>query len=187
MPYTPKWLKWEFWPSSLFYLPIYAKYLFYYSIRARTLGFFSAVNPFMEFGGMTTYSKYDVLKNINDAYLPKMRLLSPPFSFRSIEEMGFTYPVILKPDKGERGTGVQKIKDFNAYKSYLKKTKEAIILQECIEYPLEYGVMYYRYPSEKKGVVSSLVRKEVLFVIGDGFSSLKEFCLLYTSPSPRDA
>ena len=58
-----KLFKWEFWPTWLFYLPVYVVYL-WYSLRARTIMFFSASNPGMFMGGFVDYSKYDILKNI---------------------------------------------------------------------------------------------------------------------------
>ena len=168
-----KWLKWEFWPFWLFYIPVYFQYL-YYSIRTGSFGFFSASNPLMTFGGFSNYSKSHVLKAIHEDYIPITHLLTPPFGKSSPTDFGLSFPVIMKPDMGERGFLVEVIHTQQAYDAYLAQSKFPVVLQEFIDYPIELGVMYHRFPRENKGHITSVVRKEVLSVIGDGVSTLAE-------------
>jgi len=171
-----KWLKWEFWPYWVFYFPVFFQYL-YYSIRTASFVFFSASNPLMIFGGFSNYSKYDVLKEIDEGYIPITHLLIPPFGKSSPADYGLTFPVIMKPDMGERGFLVEKVTHQEAYDVYLAQSRFPVILQEFIDYPIELGVMYHRFPSEHKGHISSVVRKEALSVIGDGVSTLAELII----------
>ena len=168
-----KWLKWEFWPFWFFYIPVYFRYL-YYGIRAKSFGFFTASNPLMEYGGLTNYSKYNVLKHIDAQYIPVTHLISPPFKKVNLEEKKLSYPIIMKPDMGERGFSVEKIKNTQELEKYLSQSNQSILLQEFIDFPIELGIMYYRFPNQEKGTISSVVRKEVLSVTGDGTSSLAE-------------
>jgi hypothetical protein len=43
-----------------------------------------------------------------------------------------------------------------------------------VPYPNEVGIFYYRYPGEKTGRLSGIVRKEFLHVRGDGHSSIAD-------------
>lgn len=171
-----KWLKWEFWPMWLFYLPVYAVYL-WYSLRARSMPFFTASNPCMELGGFVDYSKWGVLKKIHPNYLPLGNLFSKEEKTKVpqwLVEQNLSFPLIFKPDRGERGFGVEKIDNNIQMESYLKKVDRDFIVQEYINYPLEFGVMYSRIPGEKSGHIHSLVQKEFLTVTGDGKSTLLE-------------
>jgi hypothetical protein len=171
-----KLFKWEFWPSWLFYLPIYALYL-WYSLRARTLMFFSASNPGMYMGGFVDYSKYDVLKKIPQNVVPITFLieendqqLKTVKSYLDKKEIDF--PFILKPDRGERGFAVEKIENEAELEKYLKKFRTRLVMQEYAPEKLEFGVLYYRMPDDEKGNISSVVQKVLPHVVGDGLSNL---------------
>jgi hypothetical protein len=47
------------------------------------------------------------------------------------------------------------------------------MIQEFIDYPIELGILYYRYPGEVKGHISSVAIKELLSVTGDGVSPIR--------------
>ncbi|HYV94564.1 MAG TPA: hypothetical protein VE978_22515 [Chitinophagales bacterium] len=179
-PSIPKWLKWEFWPYWFFYIPVYFLIIIH-AFRSRTLSYFTLVNPGMKLGGFSAYSKYDILRQLQKKYLPKTIL----FNHRpSVDEVlsamkteSISFPIILKPDEGERGWKVEKISDENGIREYLPDASDQLILQEYIALPEEYGVMYYRHPSQKSGTISSLMKREFLTVAGDGTSTLLELFL----------
>ncbi|MFK7899833.1 MAG: hypothetical protein AB8B61_03645 [Cyclobacteriaceae bacterium] len=172
-----KWLKWEFWPFWLFYFPVYIQYL-RLSAKAGSMGFFAAANPLMKYGGMSNYSKYNVLKEIDKEYIPKTILLTYPYRLEEVSKLGFQYPLIAKPDIGERGTGVEKIDTEEDLKNYLNKAfQQDIIIQDYCDYPIELGVMYHRIPDTAKGKITSVVRKEVLTVEGNGSDTLEQLIL----------
>lgn len=168
--------KWEFWPFWLFYTPVYILYL-WYSLRARSMIFFSATNPSMYMGGFVDYSKYDILMKIPEAVVPKTVLLDTENPLEEakdeIQAGNFQYPLILKPDMGERGFGVQKIDTEEELERYFSNFKTKTLLQEFVGLPLEFGVLYYRYPDEERGHISSVVMKSFLTVVGDGKSDLQ--------------
>ena len=169
-----KWLKWEFWPFWLFYTPVYFQYL-WLSTKAQSFVFFSASNPGMKLGGFSAYSKCDILHKIPSAYIPKTILISESDKGQQKNKLnmpGINFPFIAKPDFGERGFGVSLINDQKDLQEYLTESKGNIIFQEFIDYPLELGVMYHRYPNAKKGKITSIVIKEFLTVFGDGTSTL---------------
>src|SRR5690606_29742315 len=91
-----------------------------------------------------------------------------------LKEEGIGYPFIAKPDVGERGFLVTKVTDEAVFNQYLAAGKVDFIIQEFVELPVEAGVLYYRYPGESNGFISSLVLKEFLTVTGDGKSTLQE-------------
>lgn len=92
--------------------------------------------------------------------------------FMSASQVDF--PVILKPDIGERGWMVEKICDPDQLALYLKKIKVRFLLQEYVDYPLELGIFYVRYPGEKKGFLTSIVRKGFLSIKGNGKMTVSE-------------
>ncbi len=96
---------------------------------------------------------------------------------QKIEESGLEYPLIFKPDVGERGLLVEKIDNETDLDSYLEIIDQDFLVQEYIDLPIELGVMYYRYPNKSKGKVSSIVVKEMLSVKGDGKSTVRELVL----------
>ncbi len=132
-------------------------------------------------GGMFGESKYDVLKLIPEQLRPNTILIRYPFSYKqvlaSLYENGFKFPVILKPDLGERGFMVQRVFNEKDVEEYSKKIEADILIQELIDLDVECGVFYTRFPNERDGKVTSLVLKEMLTVTGDGISTLQELIL----------
>ncbi len=51
---------WEYWPFGIVQGPFFL-YWFWYSLRTRSLFFFSASNPSILMGGMMGESKFDVI------------------------------------------------------------------------------------------------------------------------------
>ena len=179
-----KWLKWEFWPFWFFYIPVYVKYL-WLSLKAGTMTFFTASNPLMEFGGFTDYSKYNVLKSIHKDYLPETHFLAQATLKKTkelVQRENLKFPFIIKPDKGERGFGVEKINHWQDLENYFNIPQELgdLILQEYVDFPLELGIMYSRKASENSGKITSVVLKEFLSVTGNGSSTLIE--IIETDP-----
>jgi hypothetical protein len=174
-PPIPKWLKWEFWPFWFFYIPVYFK-VACDSLRSGSFSYFTLVNPGMKTGGFTAYSKHDILRQLSPQHLPKTILFeqrpTPDEVLNRMTAEALSFPVILKPDEGERGWQVEKISDVTELRDYLAEAAPRLILQEYIDMKEEYGVMYFRFPSSPSGKISSLMKREFLSVTGDGQSSL---------------
>jgi hypothetical protein len=174
--------QWEFWPFTFFYFPILLYWL-WLSLKARSFFFFTASNPSIETGGMMGESKISILEQIPEAYLPKTFFVKSGEDLTKLKEklisFNITYPLIAKPDIGERGRMVEKIKNDQEMESYLRLIKVDFIVQEYIDYPVELGIFYVRYPDEKTGKVTSIVIKDFLKVIGDGQSTILELMKNY--------
>lgn len=166
---------WEYWPFFIVYAPVFF-YWVWLSIRARSLFFFSTANPSIDNAGFLFESKrkiYDLLPEGSypaTAYCPKGISVG---AARRLSEHGLTYPVIAKPDIGQRGMGVELLRDECQLIHYAVCSKVDFLLQEYIDYPLEIGVFYYRMPGEPKGFISGIVGKEMLSVTGDGHSTVE--------------
>jgi hypothetical protein len=138
--------------------------------------YFSTTNPCMKYGGVMGESKYKVLSMIPAQYIPKTLFITRSTSFSrilaAIKENEISYPFIIKPDVGERGKGVEMINGEPELESYLIGKTNDLLIQEYVDYALEFGILYYRIPGEKKGRITSAVQKGFLTISGDGKSSL---------------
>ena len=153
----------------------------WYALKERSLIYFSASNPSILTGGMMGESKFEVLNLVPTEVKPKMALVKLPSTHEQVLEVmkknGFTFPVIFKPDLGERGWMVRKINNDQQIDQYLSEIKIDFILQELVDLPLEFGVFYVRFPNEENGVVNSITAKEFLSIDGDGKKTIQELIL----------
>ena len=168
---------WEYWPFGIIQAPIFL-YWIGYALKERSLLYFSASNPGILTGGMMGESKFDVLSLVPDAVKPKTILIKLPATrahvLEAITKNAFTYPIIFKPDQGERGWMVRRINNEQEIDQYLAEIKIDFIIQELVDLPLEFGVYYVRFPSEANGFVNSITAKEFLCVEGDGKKPLQQ-------------
>jgi hypothetical protein len=171
---------WEYWPFGIIQLPVIV-YFFWLALKARSFVFFSASNPGITMGGMFGESKYEVLKKVPEQYTPVTALINMPSDKKQIigfmNQNGLQFPVIFKPDLGERGFMVKRIDSEKDVEQYLTKMKYTFVVQELIDLPLEFGVFYLRFPNQTQGRVTSVVMKEMLSVHGDGVSNLRQLIL----------
>ncbi|MEP5613280.1 MAG: hypothetical protein ABJP45_13595 [Cyclobacteriaceae bacterium] len=164
---------WEYWPFSILYFPVFF-YFGWLAIKARSIFFFTASNPSIDFGGMFGERKSEIFGTIPDKYLPKTELIEKgDFKLARDKAKGIGYPLIAKPDIGERGIWVSKVSSEEELDSYSQECPVDFLLQELVLLPIELGVFYIKYPG-KTGQVTSIVRKEFLGVIGDGKTSIKQ-------------
>lgn len=171
---------WEYWPFGIVQFPLFIYWL-WLSLRARSLLFFSASNPTIVLGGMFGESKHDVLKLIPEQYKPKTALVKASSTKQNVislmNEHGFAFPVIFKPDLGERGFMVKKISTENQIEDYLNVLNKDFLIQEFLDLPVELGVFYMRMPDKSEGYVNSVVIKDMLTITGDGQSTLQKLIL----------
>ena len=177
---------WEYWPFEIVYFPVFFYWL-WLALRARNFFFFSASNPGIEYGGMLGESKFTILNKINDEIKPKTIYIKSDIKPDELENIidasGLNYSLIFKPDVGERGWKVDQINNFQEAAYYLNSIDQDFIIQELVDDPIELGVFYYRYPNKPRGKVSSIVIKEMLHVVGDGKSTIRE--LMYKNPRAK--
>jgi membrane protein DedA with SNARE-associated domain len=180
---------WEFWPPWLFYPPVFL-YVFLLGVKYRSLTLFTCANPGIEEGGFIGESKTAILDGLLDrsesrAFIPATELINRSSlqmrieqcrSFMRKHDLGF--PVVLKPDAGERGAGVSVVYSDEALREYLIAAANAdVIVQEHLP-GLEFGVFYYRHPDERSGRIFSITRKLFPSVKGDGINSLENLILM---------
>lgn len=163
-------------PIWFFHLPIVPYYL-YCSLRRFSLAFFTNTNPSIHTGGFVNDAKTDYIKTIDKNLIPK-HIYIQQLSIEKIKEElinnNISYPLILKPNKGERGKGVIKINNENELVNILQKKPSDFILQEFINYPLEFGVLYYKFPITGEEGITSITLKEIPNIQGNGIHTIKE-------------
>ncbi|MCY3932668.1 MAG: alpha/beta fold hydrolase [Acidobacteria bacterium] len=175
---------WEFWPMWAFYPPL-ALYILWQGVRRGSLTAFTAINPAMPLGGLLGESKSDILDGlhgIGDA-LPAWRRL-PPGSPEGrvaalrdfLEDRNLDYPVVLKPDTGERGRGVAVARSEADVAAFFEETPGPALAQEYVAGE-EYGVFWARHPGRREGHVFSITHKVRPTVTGDGTSTLERLIL----------
>jgi hypothetical protein len=92
-----------------------------------------------------------------------------------LSEQALTLPVVLKPDVGERGSGVKIVETREELTQELE-SDENLILQEFAAGE-ETSVFYYRYPAAEKGRIFAITEKRFPRVTGDGEATLEELIL----------
>lgn len=172
------WVKvfyYEYWPFWLFFLPL-VPYWIYLAFRARSMTYFTAANPGIPHSGVFGESKSEILQKIDPRYLPKTSYFKSGSDWlqvsSSMVQSGLDFPIIIKPDVGERGSQVEKINSAEELRKYFESNSGSFIVQEYVHYPVELGVLYYRLPGAEKSGITSVVMKEFLSVTGDGQSTL---------------
>ncbi|MDQ8203270.1 VTT domain-containing protein [Pelagicoccus sp. SDUM812003] len=178
-------IRWEYWPVWAVYGPI-LPYIAWRMVRHRSLTLPSIVNPCMPASGLVYESKGQILTHLQRFGVPVARFsilsLAEPIQarlkalddFMEAESLGF--PVVLKPDVGQRGQGVTIVKDRIEAEAFLRNQKEDTIAQEYVS-GSEYGVFYFRFPDRKKGEIFSITDKRMTYVTGDGESTLETLIL----------
>lgn len=169
---------WEYHPWWLANIPVYGFWA-WFSLRARHLFFFSNVNPAIPLGGAMGESKWDIFQGMPSSILPKTLVVQASESFDNVlvmvKKAGIDFPLIAKPDVGERGFLVKKIDSPEALGLHLARWPVRFIVQELLTQPLEASVLYHIFPGEG-GVfgITSVCLKEFLCVRGDGVSTVRQ-------------
>ena len=174
---------WEYWPTHFVYGPIYPVWMLI-GLRARSLFFFSAANPRIEYAGFTHERKSEIYRQIPASYYPRTHFCPMGVDWnilkRQLNDQGFRFPLIAKPDIGERGMQVSLLKTEPELEEYCRRSQVHFLVQEYIPYEMEVGIFYVRIPGEERGKITGIVGKEFLAVTGDGKSSIRE--LLQRNP-----
>lgn len=179
---------WEFWPLYILYAPVVV-YILYLAAKFRSLTAFTASNPGIFGSGFVGESKDKIYRGLEgsnsvNGHLLKHTLVSADADADEaiaeiasfVEAHGLEYPIILKPDSGERGKGVKITRDLSAVREYLRNVTGNIIVQEFFD-GVEASVFYFRYPDQQSGSIFSITEKRFPFVTGDGESDLRQLIL----------
>jgi len=174
--------RWEFWPAWLFYPPI-ACWIVLLMIRHRSVTVFTAVNPGIPGGGFAGESKIDILQSLTNGganVAPFVGLLADPEFARQATADAFVgrhgLPLVVKPDKGQRGAGVEIVRDQQKLHARIAESGDALILQAFVP-GVEFGVFYARRRDESEGRIISVTEKRFPSVVGDGVRTLDDLIL----------
>lgn len=175
-----RWTRWEFWPPTLFYLPVGFHYV-RLALKHRGLTVPTAANPGIFSGGFVGESKIATLRDLHrtspeftaEAFLVPASGENPALG-PLLREHTFTWPFILKPDVGQRGVGVKLIRTADHAATYLCGTTAPLLVQRYAPGPHEVGIFYYRFPGETCGHIFAITEKVFPTVTGDGVRSLEE-------------
>jgi hypothetical protein len=178
-----RWTRWEFWPVWLFYIPVGANYL-RLALKYRGFTLPTAANPGIFSGGFVGESKIVTLRDLHatsleftaEAYL--VEGVTPIERLAAIEQLRarrrLDFPIILKPDVGQRGVGVKLIRSQEQAAAYLQQTTAPLVVQRYAPGPHEIGVFYYRLPNEERGRIFAITEKIFPTITGDGQHAIEE-------------
>jgi membrane protein DedA with SNARE-associated domain len=179
--------RFEFWPTWAVYLPL-APFFAWNGLRfgfARTL---TAVNPCWPDSGVVGESKQAGLDAFDPAFVaPSFRVApdgaggfggaSIERALASVEERGWsggwTTPVVVKPDAGQRGIGVRVVRSADAFRAVLASARAPVVVQRFEPGACEVGLFFIRDPGTS-GRLYSICDKRFPEIRGDGRSTLRE-------------
>lgn len=176
-------LRWEFWPPWMFYPPV-VLYVLWLAAKHRSLTLFTAANPGMPASGFIGESKGEILDHLDPQavgrYLRIPAATAPADRVEAARAFmsahGLDFPVVVKPDAGQRGLGVWVARTPAELGTALAAVPLDCVVQEYVAGP-ELGVFYLRLPGEEKGRVFSVTRKILPAVVGDGTRTVEELIL----------
>lgn len=176
--------RFEYWPMGVFYLPVFALVL-WKALRGRALDF-TAANPGLPLGGVVGESKraIDAWLRAAGAPLPATLVLEAGLApaeqrrrVRAFVESGkLTWPLVLKPDVGQRGDGVHVVADEAELLARLARSDERQLVQAYVA-GKEFGLFYVRLPGQERGRLVSVAHKELPEVVGDGRRTIERLIL----------
>ncbi len=201
--YRARWVRrlhWEFWPPWVFYGPCALWYLLL-ALRHRSLTLPTVANPGMEAGGFIGESKGEILERLvagrAEARRFVVRTLRLPAALAGgapdpaaaearwpgvsawMAREGLDFPIVLKPDVGQRGSGVRLVRTEAEARDWLRAMPLAAVAQEYAPGPHELGVFWTRAPGESRGRILSVTEKFFPEVVGDGEHDLHDLILLH--------
>ncbi|MEM9372042.1 MAG: alpha/beta fold hydrolase [Planctomycetota bacterium] len=187
----------EYWPSWIRYLPCYIT-LPFWILKARTHPVPTAVNPgYARDGGIAEEKKHEILERLphpdmlHARFVPKdedlaRRTASACAIVREDALLG-GYPLIIKPDQGERGRGVRIMRSDQDIARYLAVQTEPMLLQQYHPGPVEVGILWTRDPATihdpdrapPHGRILSVNAKGLPTLVGDGKRTLGRLILAH--------
>jgi hypothetical protein len=164
----------------LFYAPV-ALWTTWLAFRHGGFRTVTAANPGMPDGGVVGESKFDILARLPAEWTIPSSVLDPgPLGQRTralehvLRERAWTFPLVLKPDIGQRGTGVRLVRNVDEAAQYLSAMTSRVVVQRYHPGPFEAGVFYFRMPHWSRGRILTITDKHFPFIVGDGRSTIED-------------
>lgn len=147
-------------------------------LKSRSAWFFSTSNPKLSFGGFEGESKKEMYDLLPKSYYPKTVYINPGETFQNVLEKiivnSLSYPFIVKPNVGMEGILFRKIENKQHLETYHTIMPADYLLQEFVDFPLEIGLFYFRYPQNNSGKITGFFSKKFPVITGNGVSTIKE-------------
>lgn len=172
--------RWEYWPSWAAYIPVVV-YCMYLAFRFRGPFLFTCCNPGIPASGVIGESKSQILSCLAGPETARFMLLRESDSYADRISAGLRlagdwgWPLVVKPDRGQRGSGVLIARTVSQLEDALKDQGDLIVQQYAGG--LEFGIFYVRRPSEARGRIISITRKILPEIEGNGRNTLEELIL----------
>lgn len=179
--------RWEFWPLQAMYPPVVA-YIMWLALKHRSATLFTLANPAMPASGFVGESKSAILQGLTHAdsadFIARAELIKAEQNSddrirqarQFIAAHQLSFPIVLKPDAGQRGLDVAIVRSEAQLAEYFEQHSGDTIIQEYVPGD-EFGVFYYRLPEEEKGRIYSITEKRMPVLTGDGRSTLEQLIL----------
>ncbi len=168
----------EFWPAWVLQAALYLQGI-PLGWWSGGLTWFARVNPGMDWGGMLAYSKSDAMQSLSQHNKAAEITFEWPITESVLQEQraqaGLKWPLVLKPDQGERGRDVYQLHNelqLTVTLQHLPAGK--YLLQEFLALPYEFGVFVAKSLRHQRFEVLSLTWKVPLGVMGDGVLTVGE-------------
>lgn len=168
--------RWEFWPTWLFYLPL-LPWIAWLSLRHRSFLTITAANPGIPLGGFVGESKFQIVSSVEHPCIIETILIPPAdidARLATLSASALAFPIIVKPDVGQRGAGVKLVRSLDQARDYLASTPQAVIAQPFHSGPYEAGIFYVRMPGDVCGRIFSITDKVFPELVGDGASTIEQ-------------
>jgi pimeloyl-ACP methyl ester carboxylesterase len=188
----------EYWPIAIFYLPL-VPYIAWLTIKHRGLTVLTCCNPGIEKGGgFIGESKHAIMARLSDGPhrlatvlieagpTPAERARLAREAMSRVPGLG-AFPIVIKPDAGQRGFAVRVIRSVDQLEPYFAMMPNAAVVQPYHPGPEECGVLWARSTKASEngqaGFIYSITRKDFPELTGDGVRTVEE--LIYAHPRYR--
>jgi hypothetical protein len=195
----------EYWPTWLFYVPIYPYFLFFAAINGGVRQV-TCCNPEIEHGGgWAGESKHAITEKLRGAgacVLPMFLVPSMASAEERVEHLRrlmaehaeiASFPIVLKPNEAQRGHAFKLARSMEQARAYLASMTADAVAQPYHPGPEECGIFWMRYSGKqlargfgpdkraitpgRLGFIYSITRKEFPRVTGDGSRTLAQLVL----------
>ncbi|MFO0855828.1 MAG: hypothetical protein U0640_00555 [Phycisphaerales bacterium] len=181
----------EYWPTWAWYA-LLSPALLWLTIRHRTIFAWLACNPGIECGGgWVGESKWAILKSLGEGEhiarsirIPADTDIEQRIAAVAAAARDLQFPLILKPDIGERGHAVKLARSLEEVRAYFHNVHSDVIAQAYHPGPKECGVLWARTLKRDNeqgptGLIYSITAKEFPILECDGVRTLEEQILAH--------